>query len=105
MTSEDLEVHEADRYVLFRSRTFGRVGVHIADDLAIFPAYRDPHGNAFVFGLEARGYVALGPARGGEVPEAGVRGCPTTRDAPIDTRVTPVRGRCLHARFCLHTRV
>ena len=40
MTSQDLDVlDEADCYLLLRSRTLGRVGVQIADDLAIFPVY------------------------------------------------------------------
>jgi uncharacterized protein len=40
MTSEDLDVlDDVDCFLLLRSRTFGRVGVHIADDLVIFPVY------------------------------------------------------------------
>ena len=40
MTSQDLDVlDEADCFLLLRSRTLGRVGVHIADDLTIFPVY------------------------------------------------------------------
>jgi nitroimidazol reductase NimA-like FMN-containing flavoprotein (pyridoxamine 5'-phosphate oxidase superfamily) len=40
MTSEDLDVlDEIDCYLLLRSRTLGRVGVRIADDLVIFPVY------------------------------------------------------------------
>ncbi len=40
MTSEGLEIlDEADCRALLRSRTFGRVGVHIADEFAILPVY------------------------------------------------------------------
>jgi nitroimidazol reductase NimA-like FMN-containing flavoprotein (pyridoxamine 5'-phosphate oxidase superfamily) len=50
MTSEDLDIlDEADCHVLLRSRTLGRVGVHIADDLAIFPVYYAMSDNDVVF--------------------------------------------------------
>jgi len=40
MTSEGLHVlDEAECYLLLRSRTLGRVGVHIADQLSILPVY------------------------------------------------------------------
>jgi uncharacterized protein len=40
MTAQGLEVlHEADCHILLRSRTLGRVGVHIAEDLVILPVY------------------------------------------------------------------
>jgi len=40
MTSQGLEeLDEAECYRLLLSRTLGRVGVHIASDLAIFPVY------------------------------------------------------------------
>jgi uncharacterized protein len=50
VTSQDLDVLDRDDcYVLLRSRTLGRVGVHIADDLAIFPVYYAVMGNDVVF--------------------------------------------------------
>jgi nitroimidazol reductase NimA-like FMN-containing flavoprotein (pyridoxamine 5'-phosphate oxidase superfamily) len=40
MTSESLHViDEAECYLLLRSRTLGRVGVHVAVQLAILPVY------------------------------------------------------------------
>ena len=40
MTSERLHVlDEAECYLLLRSRTLGRVGVHLADQLAVLPVY------------------------------------------------------------------
>jgi hypothetical protein len=40
MTSEGLPVlDEAECSLLFRSRTLGRVGVHLADQLAVLPVY------------------------------------------------------------------
>jgi nitroimidazol reductase NimA-like FMN-containing flavoprotein (pyridoxamine 5'-phosphate oxidase superfamily) len=50
MTSQDLDIlDEADCYLLLRSRTLGRVGVHIGDDLAIFPVYYALTGKDVVF--------------------------------------------------------
>jgi nitroimidazol reductase NimA-like FMN-containing flavoprotein (pyridoxamine 5'-phosphate oxidase superfamily) len=50
MTSQDLDVlDETDCYLMLRSRTLGRVGVHIADDLAIFPVYYAMSGHDVVF--------------------------------------------------------
>ena len=50
MTSHDLDVlGEADCFLLLRSRSLGRVGVHIADDLAIFPVYYAMMDNDVVF--------------------------------------------------------
>lgn len=40
MTTESLHVlDEAECYLLLRSRTLGRVGVHLADQLAVLPVY------------------------------------------------------------------
>jgi nitroimidazol reductase NimA-like FMN-containing flavoprotein (pyridoxamine 5'-phosphate oxidase superfamily) len=40
MTRRGLEVlDEADCYLLLRSRSLGRVGVHLADEFAILPVY------------------------------------------------------------------
>lgn len=40
MTSQGLDVlDEAECYILLRSRSLGRVGVHLADDLVILPVY------------------------------------------------------------------
>ena len=50
MTSQDLDVlDDADCYLLLRSRTLGRVGVHLANDLAIFPVYYAVMDNDVVF--------------------------------------------------------
>ena len=50
MTSQGLDVlDEAECYLLLRSRTLGRVGVRIADNLAVFPVYYAVMGNDVVF--------------------------------------------------------
>ena len=50
MTSQDLDIlGEADCFLLLRSHTLGRVGVHLADDLAIFPVYYAMMDNDVVF--------------------------------------------------------
>ena len=54
MTSRDLDVlDEAECYALLRSRRLGRVGVHIADDLAIFPVFYAVLDNDVVFRTSA----------------------------------------------------
>jgi nitroimidazol reductase NimA-like FMN-containing flavoprotein (pyridoxamine 5'-phosphate oxidase superfamily) len=50
MTSKGLDVlDETECYALLRSRTLGRVGLHIADDLAVFPVYYAVMGQDIVF--------------------------------------------------------
>jgi nitroimidazol reductase NimA-like FMN-containing flavoprotein (pyridoxamine 5'-phosphate oxidase superfamily) len=50
MTSDGLEVlDEAECYSLLRSHTLGRVAVHLADDLAIFPVFYAMMQNDVVF--------------------------------------------------------